>query len=110
MTDKDLFDQNGFLISLSINPDKLAKVFIKANQKLKFNSELNTLTYCQISNEARIVVIIVTNANEDPIAVFWGKYKSQQLNSLLIQIHSSSLVDLDILNVPCLILEPPTDQ
>ena len=105
-----LFDQNGFFISLSINPDKLAKVSIKAIQMLKFNSQLNTLTSCQISNEARIVVFFVTNANEDPIAVFWRKYNSQQLNGLIIQIHSSSLVDLDILNVPFLILEPPTDQ
>ena len=101
------FDQNGFLISLSINPDTLVKVSIKANQKLKFNSEFNTLTSCQISNEVRTVVFF---ANEDPIAVFWGKYNPQQLNSFLIQIQSSSLVDLDILNVPCLVLEPPTDQ
>ena len=38
------FDTSGFLNSLSINPDTLVKVTIKANQKLKFNSELNTLT------------------------------------------------------------------
>ena len=38
------FDKSGFLNSLSINPDTLVKVTIKANQKLKFNSELNTLT------------------------------------------------------------------
>ena len=104
------FDQNGFLISLSINPDTLVKVSIKANQKLKFSSEFNTLTSCQISNEVRTVVFFATNPNGDPIAVFWGKYNPQQLNSLLLQIHSSSLVDLDILNVPCLVLEPPTDQ
>ena len=104
------FDQNGFLVSLSIDPDALVKLSIKANQKLNFNSELNALTSCQISNEARTVVFFATNINEDPIVVFWGKYKPQQLNSLLIQIHSSSLVDLRILNVPCLILEPPTDQ
>ena len=109
MTEVSL-DQNGFLISLSINPDTLVKVSIKANQKLKFNNEFNTLTICQISNEERTVVFFATNSNEDSIAVFWGKYNPQQLNSLLIQIHSSSLVDLDILNVPCLILEPPTDQ
>ena len=94
------FDQN----------DTLVKVSIKANQKLKFNSELNTLTSCQISNEVRTVVFFATNSNEDSIAVFWGKYNPQQLNSLLIQSHSSSLVDLDISNVPCLVLEPLTDQ
>ena len=104
------FDQNGFLVSLSINPDTLVKVSIKENQKLKFNSEFNTLTSCQISNKVRTVVFFATNSKEDPIAVFWGKYNPQQLNSLLLQIHSSSLVDLDILNVPCLVLEPPTDQ
>ena len=104
------FDQNDFLISLSINPDTLVKVSIKANQKLKFNCEINTLTSCQISNEVRTVVFFATNSNEYPVAVFWGKYNPQQLNSLLLQIHSSSLVDLDILNVPCLVLEPPTDQ
>ena len=103
------FDQNDFHSSICIDPDKLAKVSIKANQKLKFNSELNTLAKCQISNEVRTVVFFATNSNEDPIAVFWGKYNSQQFNSLLIQIHSSSLVDLDISNVPCLVLEPPTD-
>ena len=104
------FEQNGFLISFSINPDTLVKVSIKANQKLKFNSELDTSTSCQISNDVRTVVFHATNSNEDPITVFWGKCNPQQLNSLLIQIHSSSLVDLDVLNVPCLILEPPTDQ
>ena len=102
------FDQTGFLISLSINPDTLVKDSIKANQKLKFNSELNTLTSCQISNEKRTVVFFATNSNEDPIAVFGENITLN--NSLLIQIHSSSLLDLDILNVPCLILEPPTDQ
>ena len=86
------------------------KVSIKANQKMKFNSEFNTLTSVQISKEVRTVVFFATNSNEDPIAVFWGKYCPQQLNSLLLQFHSSSLVDLDILNVPCLVLEPPTDQ
>ena len=90
--------------------DTLVKVSIKANQKLKFNSELNTLTSRQISNEVRTIVFFATKSNEDPIAVFWGKNNPQQLNSLLIQIHSSSLVDLDISNVPCLVLEPPTDQ
>ena len=106
------FDQNGFLIFLFINPDTLVKISIKTNQKLKFNSELNTLTGCQISNEVRITVFFATNSNsnEDPIAVFWGKYNPQQLNSLLIQIHSSSLVDLDILDVPCLVFKQPTDQ
>ena len=104
------FNQNGFLISFSINPDTLVKVSIKANQKLKFNSEFNNLTSCHISNEVRTVVFFATNSNKDPIAVFWGKYISQQLNRLLIQIHSSSLADLDILNVPCLVLEPPLDQ
>ena len=49
-------------------------------------------------------------ANEDPVAVFWRKCIPQQLNSLLIQVHSSSLNDLDISDVPCLVLEPPTDQ
>ena len=104
------FDRNGFLISFSINPDTLVKVSIKTNQKLKFNSELNTLTSCQISNKVKTVVFFATNSNEDPIAVFWGKYNPQQINSLLIQFHSSSLVDLDILDVPCLLLEPSTDQ
>ena len=104
------FNQNGFLISLSINPDTLVKVSIKTNQKLKFNSELNTSTSCQISNEVRNAVFFATNSNEDLIAVFWGNYNPQQLNSLLTQILSSSLVDLDILDVPCLVLEPPTDQ
>ena len=104
------FDQNGFLVSLSINPDTLVKVSIKANQNLKFNNELNTLTSCQISNEVRTVVFFVTNSNEDPIAVFWEKYNPKQPNKLLLQIYSSSLVDLDISNVPCLVLEPPTDQ
>ena len=94
------FDQN----------DTLVKVSIKANQKLKINSEPNTLTSCQISKEVRTVVFFATNSNEDPFAVFWGKYNPQQLNSLLIQIYSSSLVNLDISNVPCLVLEPPTDQ
>ena len=104
------FYQIGFLISLSFNPDILVKVSIKANQKLKFNSEFNTLTSCQISNEVRTKVFFATNSNEDPIAIFWGKYNPQQLNSLLNQIHSSNLVDLDTLNDPCLVLEPPTDQ
>ena len=104
------FDQNGFPISLSINPDTLVKVSTKTNQKLKFKSELNTSTSCQISNEVRTEKFFATNSNEDPIAVFWGNYNPQQLNSLLIQINSSSLVDLDILDVPCLVLEPPTDQ
>ena len=103
------FDQNGFLISLSINPDTLVKVSIKANQKLKFSSQLNTLTSCQISNEVRTVVLIATNSNEYPIGVFWGKYNPQQPNILLILTHSSNLVDLDVSNVPCLVLEPPTD-
>ena len=104
------FDQNGFLISLSINPDTLVEVSIKANQKLKFNSELNTLTSCQISNEVRTVVFFATNSYEQPIAVFWGKYNPQQLNKLLIQNNSPSLVDLDTSNVPCRVLEPITDQ
>ena len=86
------------------------KVSIKTDQKLKFNSELNSLTSCHIFNEVRTIVFFAINSNEDPIAVFWGKYNPQQLSSLLIQIHSSSLVDLDILDVPCLVLEPPTDQ
>ena len=86
------------------------KVSIKANQKLKFNSELNTLTSCQISNAVKTVVYFATKFNDDIIAVFWGTYNPQQLNSLLIQIDSSSLVDLDITNVPCLVLEAPTDQ
>ena len=64
------FEQNGFLISLSINPDTLAKISIKTNQKSKFNSELITLTSCQISNEVRTVVFFATNSNEDPIALF----------------------------------------
>ena len=104
------FDQNGFLISLSISPDTLVKVSFKANQKLKLNSELNTLISCQISNEARTVIFFAFNSNNDSIAVFWGKYNPQQLKILLIQAHSSSLVDLDTSNVPCLVLEPPTDQ
>ena len=79
------------------------KVSNKANQKLKFNSELNTLTSCQISNEVRTVVFFATNSNEDPIAVFWEKYNPHQLTSLLIQINSPSLVDLDTSNVPCLV-------
>ena len=54
------------------------KVSIKANQKLKINSELNSLTSCQVSNEARTVVFLATNSNEDPIAVFWGNYEPQQ--------------------------------
>ena len=99
------FDQNGFPIFLSINPDTHVKISIKAKQKLKFNSELNTLTSCQMSNEVRTVVFFSTNSNEDPIAVFWGKYNPQ-----LLQIHSSSLVDLDISNVLRLVLEPPSDQ
>ena len=82
--------ENSFLISLSINLDTLVKVSINANQKLKFNSELNTLPSCQISNEVRTVVFFASNSNEEPSAVFWGKYNPQQLNSLLIQIHSSS--------------------
>ena len=77
---------------------------------MKFNSNLNTLTSCHISNEAGTVVFFADNSNEDPIAVFWGKYNPQQLNNLLIQFLSSSLVELDISNVPCLVLEPPTDQ
>ena len=89
------FDQNGFRISLSINPDTLVKISIKTNQKLKFNSELNTLTSCQFFNEVKTIVFFATNSNEDPIAVFWGKYNPQQLNSLLIQIHSSNLNDLE---------------
>ena len=83
---------------------------VSINQKLNFNSELNTLTSCQISNLVRNVVFFPTNSNEDPIAVFWGKYDPQQLNIFLFQIHFLNLVDLDISNVPCLVLEPPTDQ
>ena len=82
------FDQNGFLISLSINPDTLVKVSIKANQKLKLNSELNTLISCQILNEARTVVFFAIKSNNELIAAFWGKYNPQQLKSLLIQFHS----------------------
>ena len=63
------FDRNSFLISLSINPDTLVKVSIKTNQKLKFNSELNTLTSCQISNEVRTVVFFAPNSSEDPMAL-----------------------------------------
>ena len=84
------FDHYGFLFSLSFNPDILVEVSIKANQKLTFNSELNTLTSCQSSNEVRTVVFFATNSNEDPIAVSWGRYNPQQL---------SSLVDLDVSNV-----------
>ena len=99
------FEQNIFLISLYFNPDTLAKVSTKANQKLEFNSEINTLTSCQISNQSGIIVFLAnTNrSNDEPIAIFWGKYNPQQLNSLLIQIHSSSIVDLDISDVPCLV-------
>ena len=104
------FDNNDFVISLSINPDTLVKVSIKTNQKLKIYCELNTLTNCQISNEARTVVYFDTNTDGDPITVFWGKYNPQQLNSLLFQINSPSSVDLDTSNVPCLFSEPPTDQ
>ena len=76
---------------------------MKPNQIFNFNSELNTLTSCQISNEARIVVFFATNSNEDTIAIIWGRYNPQQLKCLLIQIHSPSLVNFDILNVPCLV-------
>ena len=60
------FHQNCFLISFSINPDALVKVSVKANQKLKFNSELNSLSSCQISNAARTVVFFATNTIEVP--------------------------------------------
>ena len=64
------FHQNCFLISFSINPDTLVKVSVKAKQKVKFNSELNSRSSCQISNAARTVVFFATNTIEDPIAVF----------------------------------------
>ena len=67
------FDQNGFLISLSIKPDTIVKVSIKANQKVKFNSELNTVTSCQISDEVGTVFFFATNSNGDPFAVFCEK-------------------------------------
>ena len=86
------------------------KVTIKANQILKSNSELNILISFQSSNEARTVVFFATNCNEDFIAVLWGKCNPQQLNRFSIQIQYSSSVDLDISNVPCLLLEPPTDN
>ena len=65
------FDKTAFLF-LSINHGTIENVTIKTSQKLKFNSELNDLTGCQVSNVARTVVFAI-NSNEDPIAVFWGK-------------------------------------
>ena len=76
------FNQNGFLVSLSINPDTLVKVSIKVNQKLKFNSGFNTLTSCQISNEVRTVVFFATNSNEDCLLLSSGE--SITLNNLTV--------------------------
>ena len=75
------FDHICALISLSINPDKLVKVTIKADQKLKYVSELKTLTSCQNSNEVRTVVLAAIISKEISFALFWGKY---DLNNLTV--------------------------
>ena len=87
------------LTALAYDPLSYNRIFL-LQKILKFGNKIVTLDRCFVSNQQRIVALLLTSENNAKIAIFWVAYNPAHVHELKYQKNFRDNIKLNLLNAP----------